>query len=282
MREIQSVAQPPATLGGAQPTQNVDKNIATKPELVTPDATVTAPEKPSEDTEKKQPDREKTQFELELEARIAALEKEARTLLEQNKNLLDKQQELNTNIDLLSKANHETAETAHNLGEELKAAKDDVELLRVDNERLRTYIATKETQLQPSQTEDYYVQNFRELRTGLEMWIAKQAKTSAATSMSDADASKLLESLAGLGRKGKLSAQYLRLNNTVQKLYCTTGSRIQLIRHVVAVFLFDQIFGPFAVGLPRELSDALEWIDNDILSQGDSWYNWSDLFRTAI
>jgi hypothetical protein len=269
-QDPQPDAQPPAAPSGPQPKVEVDGNAAKSPEKIKPDKKITLPEKPSDNAENEQPEREKTTFELELEAQIAALKKEGQEFKEQNTNLLNEQRALNANAELLGKENRKIADLVHKLEEELKAANNEVELLRADNERLRTYIATKETELQPRHPEDYYVQNFQELRTELEMWIAKQAKTSAATGLSDAEVSKLLVRLAGFGRCGKLSAETLSLNNTVQKQYSATGSRIQLIRHIVAVFLFDQVFSPFVVGLSRELSEALGWIEDDILSQGGS------------
>ena len=158
--------------------------------------------------------------------------------------------------------------TTKTLSEEVKALKEEVKFLRLDNEKLRTYIATRESDLHPVHTEDFYVQNFQALKGEIEMWIVKQAKANLATPLLDEDEAKLLENLATLGFHCTASAEILRLNH-IETTWCTSAaSRIQLIRHIVAVFLFDQIFSSFAVGLSPELSEVLDWIDKRIFSQG--------------
>ena len=205
--------------------------------------------------------RTRTDFEIELEQQIAALSKQKNEVQEDRDNLLQEQHALKTSLDVLSKANEATQ--VHN-GE----LKEEVEFLRLDNERLRTYIATRESDLNPVHPENFYVQSFQALKGEIEMWIAKQAKANLTTPLLYEDEAKLLETLATLGFYSRASSEILRTQN-LRKTWCTNaGLRIQLIRHIVAVFLFDQIFTSFAIGLSPELSEVLAWIDNRILSQG--------------
>lgn len=55
-----------------------------------------------------------------------------------------------------------------------------------------------------------------------------------------------------------------------RKFYINPRHRIQLIRNIIAGFLFDQIFEPLAVGLSPEVSKALACIENDILRRGSA------------
>jgi hypothetical protein len=205
--------------------------------------------------------RTKTDFETELEQQIAALSKQKNEVQEERDNLLQEQHALKTSLDVLSKANEATQ--MHN-----RELKEEVEFLRLDNEKLRTYIATRESDLNPVHPENFYVQSYQALKGEIEMWIAKQAKVNLTTPLLYEDEAKLLETLATLGFYSRASSEILRLQN-LGKTWCTNaGLRIQLLRHIVAVFLFDQIFSSFAIGLSPELSEVLTWIDNRILSQG--------------
>lgn len=203
----------------------------------------------------------RTDFEIELERQIASLSKQKEEVQEHRDNLLQELHVLQTSLDMLSADNESTQN--HN-----KALKKEVEFLRLDNEKLRTYIATRESDLNPIHTENFYVQSFQALKGEIEMWIAKQSKVNPTTPLLDEDEAKLLETLATLGCYSTAPSEISRLRH-VAKTWCTrTWSRIQLIRHIVAVFLFDQIFSSFAVGLSPELSEVPAWIDNHILSHG--------------
>ena len=55
--------------------------------------------------------------------------------------------------------------------------------------------------------------------------------------------------------------------------YGTSRWRHRLIRHVVALFLFNRVFEPFALGISQEFSDGLRVIDMNVNTQGVAFLN---------
>ena len=124
--------------------------------------------------------------------------------------------------------------------------------LRLDNDKIREYIITKEKELQQAfEDEDYYIECLEELKSDVELWSAKQGK-SRASELSTSQELQLLELLAALGPCGKNSVELFESNHFFQKWHSRPRWRIQLLRHVLAVGLFDQIFEPFVAGIPPE------------------------------
>ena len=141
----------------------------------------------------------------------------------------------------------------------LKSLRADLLALRSDNDELRKYIAQKEAEQQHSlRNEQYYIQQFEELKSIMEMWTVKHSKSSAGNDLSQSTEIEVLKLLASFGKSGKTSAEFLTQNQHLfQRLYANIRSRIPLLRHIAAVFLFDQVFEPFAAGLPSSLSQEL-------------------------
>lgn len=140
--------------------------------------------------------------------------------------------------------------------------------LRFDNEDLRRYIVKMENDIQPLQDEEYYIQMFDELKSEVENWVAKQGKSNAGPALSPSDEGRLFQIISDLGSSGRKSVEFLSQNNFCTVWYANTRSRIQLLRHIVAIFLFEKIFKPFAAGLPTKFSEALVWIGDDVISRG--------------
>jgi predicted nucleic acid-binding Zn-ribbon protein len=166
---------------------------------------------------------------------------------------------------------------ALNNGLEAEVTKLNAEIvgLRFDNEDLRRYIVKMENNLQPVQDEEYYIRMFEEIRSEVENWVAKQGKSNAGPALSPSDEGKLFKILSGLGSTGRKSAEFLSQNSFCTVWYANTRSRIQLLRHIVAIFLFEKIFKPFAAGLPTKFSEALFWIGDDVISRGSSLWEWN-------
>ena len=138
--------------------------------------------------------------------------------------------------------------------------------LRYDNDEIRSYIVQNETDLKPVKDEEFYIQTFEEIKAEVEMWVAKQAKSHAAQMLPQSNEAKLFETLSTWGETGSRSVQFLAPKHYCGVWYSIMRSRIQLIRHLISIFLFDKIFQPFAAGLPDEFSRALVWIGHDTLS----------------
>jgi hypothetical protein len=123
--------------------------------------------------------------------------------------------------------------------------------------------------VQPLRPEEFYAQKFRELKSEIEMWIAKNAKSNGPLELSGALRMEILERLSKFGDCGTETSDFLNLNpEEFRNYYRNPRHRIQLVRNIVAAILFDQVFEPFAVGLHPEVSKALDWIEKDIISSG--------------
>ena len=129
-------------------------------------------------------------------------------------------------------------------------------------------IFKNESDLTSIRSEEYYIQSFEELKADLEMWIAGYTKANVSQGVSAANETCILGTLESLGARGRASSAFLTMNQSIRLWFKDIRLRIPLIRHFVAIFLFDQIFDPFAVGLSPELTDTLSWMDADLMSQG--------------
>ena len=142
--------------------------------------------------------------------------------------------------------------------------------LRLDNEKLRNSIVTSGTALNPIHDEDYYVHGFEELKADLEMWVVRHTRGNSSRDMSNDEVSNFYESLAALGPHGKDSSSFLRANCSLEIWIKQPRTRFILFQHIIAMFLVEQVFAPFAIGLPASYSDALLWATDSLLAQGDS------------
>lgn len=204
-----------------------------------------------------------------LNERIRILQNQKNNAEVKNSDYLVKIQNLNNEIDRIRNINMLAKQTNDQLTDENNGLKAEIGLLRVDNESLRKHIVHMEkSDVNPLRDEDHYIQNFCELKSELETWIAKHAKSNAAPALTPAQEDWLLKVLSGLGPCGKASSDFMAPNHAALNWYGNARSRIQLIRHIVAVYIFERILEPFAAGLNQGFSEALKWIEKDILARG--------------
>ena len=149
------------------------------------------------------------------------------------------------------------------LTDQVKALEEEISLLRKDNDLLRSSIIQKGKDAQPLRAEEYYARLFKELRAEIETWMVKQVKANGTQQISETAEHTLLKKLATFGRRGKWSAEFLGTDGFFHTWYANTRSKIQLGRHIVAVTLFDEVFAPFAFGLPEEWAKAMAWVEKD-------------------
>jgi hypothetical protein len=142
--------------------------------------------------------------------------------------------------------------------------------LRLDNEKLRNSIVTSGTALNPIHDEDHYVHGFEELKADLEMWVVRHTRGNSHRDMSNDEASNFYERLAALGPHGKDSSSFLRTNSCLEIWIKQPRTRFILFQHIIAMFLLEQVFAPFAIGLSASYSDALLWATDSLLAQGNS------------
>jgi hypothetical protein len=168
------------------------------------------------------------------------------------------------------------------LRDNLKSLQEENQMLRKDNDLLRNSIMEKGKDSQPRRGEEHYARLFKELRADIETWMAKQAKANGSQELAEAVERAILDKLAAFGIRGQWSADFLTTNRIFHAWYLNTRSRIQLGRHIIAAILFDQVFVPFAFGLPEEWDHALAWVERDINVRGRYPLTWQLIFRGAI
>ena len=84
----------------------------------------------------------------------------------------------------------------------------------------------------------------------------------------------ILNRISLLGPHGTKTREYLEsAEDRLQSLYGTRRWRLRLIRHVVTLFLFNEVFEPFALGISQEFSDGLKFIDMNVNRQGMTFRN---------
>ena len=148
-----------------------------------------------------------------------------------------------------------------------KLTKDLNEALK-DNEDLREVITSKSRPQEPIFAEDHYIRGFIDIKNAITEFVAKHSKQHSKPSLSPADQKKILEKLTEFGPYGRYSSEFL--TNRLAGLYTNRQFRIPLLRHVFAVFLFDQVFSRFAFSVSQEVSEYLSSIEDHLFLQGYS------------
>jgi hypothetical protein len=137
--------------------------------------------------------------------------------------------------------------------------------LRSENEEFRTQIVTVASAHGPVRDEDYYNQSFQQLNGIVEHEVVKLSKAHANVILSETRIAEIRNCVSGLGQHGVQSAQFL---DSLQKLYENGRSRHPLIRHIVAMFLLDNVLYPFAFGISQDFSNGLRFVEKEIVNQG--------------
>lgn len=140
------------------------------------------------------------------------------------------------------------------------------ELIRKDNEVLREYITSMSKAQQPIRGEDYYIQLFEELRGAIQSWMAKNSKLNAKEILPEGVGTEVTGLLEKCGVHGVVSAK--KLGGEIRELWANRTTRVPLLRHIAAVFLFETVFDRFAFGHDRAASEYMKWIEGDLFRQG--------------
>lgn len=155
------------------------------------------------------------------------------------------------------------------LRQECEALKKCAAEFKAHNEEFRTQILAMSSGRGPVLEEEFYIQSFEELKGVVEHGTVKLSRAQADGTLPNENQMKVLELVSGLGLNGKHSADYFRSNESLFPTVYNTGRwRNPLIRHIVALYLFDRIFEPFAFGISQELSEGLKQIEMDVILRG--------------
>jgi len=142
--------------------------------------------------------------------------------------------------------------------------------LKAENEAFRAQIFSIGTGRAPIHDESFYIQKFESLRGTIEQGALKLCRAQAKGEKLSLEAEKAtLKTLVELGPYGELAVKtFTETKYAMPLLYNQLTWRIALIRHIVALFLLDRVFSPFAFGISDELSDGLKRIQDDVVERG--------------
>jgi myosin heavy subunit len=156
-----------------------------------------------------------------------------------------------------------------NLKQQCEAVTKWAQELQAHNEEFRTQVVSMEKGRGPIRDEHFYIQSFEGLKRLIEQRVLKLSQTHNNHSLSEPVQADILKRISELGPHGKSSAEVLKSeHHALQKLYNVSRWRHSLIRHIVALYLLDRVFQPFAFGLSQEFSDGLKSIETDVMSRG--------------
>ena len=135
-----------------------------------------------------------------------------------------------------------------------------------DNALLRAQITDMTSAQEPIREERYYILEFNQIGIDVESWAVKETRTMPTQSLSKADSFTIVSELVASGEHGKKAAKWF--GNKDKRFFQERRNRIAVIRHVVAVVLFDRVFDRFAFGFSREQSMYFDEIEKRICLNG--------------
>jgi hypothetical protein len=144
--------------------------------------------------------------------------------------------------------------------------RDKCSALEKDNDQLRNQIASMSSAQEPLREEEYYILQFNQIKIDIDSWVAKETRSKPTEPLSDETRNMISSALAGLGRHGSHSAD--NIMPQIQMFYGDRRRRIALIRHIIAIVLFEKIFSRFVFGLNHNSSEYLSYIESQIYSSG--------------
>jgi chromosome segregation ATPase len=141
------------------------------------------------------------------------------------------------------------------------------DLLAKDNEELRRQIAQLSNAQDSIHEEEFYIREFDKMGMEINSWVAKETSNMSKESLSSSSKERILSFIKQYGMHGSVSAiKSLVSANSIWN--SNRRDRITLIRHILAIFLFDNVFDRFSFGLEREMSEYFKRIEKDIWDKG--------------
>jgi hypothetical protein len=215
-------------------------------------------------------EKEKTTLQSQMETAQRAHHQKATALESVNKDLRANNDKLDAEIKTL-KAALEVARSA------TLAEPNSVEPATDNNTRLRTQIVAGTGNMNDIlRAEDHYVNQMQQISSSIEDWVAKHVKSSKKMekergyhlpALEDNVVFQIVSKIKLLGDHGRKSAA--RLNETFSEYFKEGISRIALIRHIIALYLFHEVLDRFAFGLEPSESNLLMKLEDFIWeSQG--------------
>ena len=168
---------------------------------------------------------------------------------------------------------HDKVEALHRQLEDRRREIESISKMAVDyqtqNEEFRTQIFALGTGRGPLKDEEFYTSTFEELKCLVEKEIVKLSKAHANLVFAEQEQGELLQRISEIGSCGQKCAEFLKTEKySLQKLFSQGQWRHPLLRHIVAWFLLERVFNPFAFGISQEFSEGLKCVEMDVISRG--------------
>ena len=152
---------------------------------------------------------------------------------------------------------------------EVEASRGKMVAMEAQVKELRSQIYSMATGRGTANDDDHYARNFIELKYLIETEMLKLSRAHNGHVLSDDVPDMVFEKLMALGETGENCRKVLASKEySIPFLYSQGIWRHALLRHVVALFLFERVFQPFAFGLPPAVSIAFQVVDSNILANG--------------
>jgi chromosome segregation ATPase len=209
---------------------------------------------------------EQAHLSLTQQAGVMKAEKERLELL--NEFLTQEQTKLTAHIHRLRAQREEQDHRIDTLLIEIEQAKAEIVSVREDNELIRAQIYNTDRAGGPKNSEEHYLRSFQELSGDFENWVVRNSRAERQQKLTKEDEANLLALTRELGAYGPKTSRFLGSNDILREWYSNARSRMVLIRHIAAMFIYDQIFEPTVLGLPPDAAKLLRVIEHNILTQG--------------
>lgn len=158
-----------------------------------------------------------------------------------------------------------TPSELHRLEARCRSLKNDNLLLQNDNLLLRDQIS-RMTSSKPIHDQQWFVSEFKQIDEDIEEWVCIETQATPVEPISVAQQTALCDEIATWGDAGRHDSELVR--PLLMNIQQNEMMKILLIRHIVAVLLFESVLDRFAFGYTREQCSYLEHMELDLCSYG--------------
>jgi hypothetical protein len=179
------------------------------------------------------------------------ISEQAATLLAQQSLLDSLQSELTTLRELVEsyeKSIREYDFTIQSLEEHISQKEGENITLKNDNTTLRNIIVQTKHAPEPLKVESYYVDNLDRLNQFISSKVAEVSKMARNHKICEKEGKEVLRVVGEVGKYGDLVRKVLG-HGLLWNLEGQVRGRIAVMRHIIALFLYQYVFGGFAFGM---------------------------------
>lgn len=156
----------------------------------------------------------------------------------------------------------------------IKSLADQLARLKQENSALLSSISKANSAQGPVNQETYYVDEFDSLNHLIQSSVAKMFKWSCETELPSYAIDKVHKFLECIEPHGNNTLKMLTAYNLeISILHKNAAQRIALVRHLIAVLLWDKVLRHFAFGLDGEIDKNLRAVEQQLIS-GSSLLNY--------